>query len=78
VKAEEVYNIAIYLPQEELERLSTFISNRLQKNVLQKTKKVKPKLITEEEAFQFVLKTVFKRNYHQKKATFANETVNFY
>jgi hypothetical protein len=62
VKAEEVYNIAIYLPQEELERLSTFISTRLQKSVLQKPKRVKSKLITEEEALQYILKTVFKRN----------------
>ena len=62
MKAEEVYNISIYLPEKELERLSAFISNRLKKCVLQNPKKVKPKLITEDEATQFILKTVFKVN----------------
>ena len=53
MKAEEVYNIAINLPEKELERLYAL----LQKNVC---KPIKKKLITDEEARNYILKTVFK------------------
>ncbi|WP_333877721.1 hypothetical protein [Flavobacterium sp.] len=60
MRAEEVYNIAIHLPEKELERLYTLLSSKVVKQ--QRDKPVKKKLITDEEARKFILKTVFKCN----------------
>ena len=59
MKAEEVYNIAIHLTDEELNRLCTLLTNRLKKKTKVKTKKVKLKLITDQEAREYVLRVVF-------------------
>jgi len=60
MKAEEVYNIAIYLPEKELVRLYTLLQRDILKGSDKKLKPVKRKLISEEEAMNYVLKTVFK------------------
>jgi hypothetical protein len=62
LKAEEVYNIAIHLPEKELERLYTLLAKNVCK--MQKThcKTTKRKLVTDEEAKRYILKTVFKIN----------------
>lgn len=60
MRAEEVYNIAIHLPEKELERLYTLLEQRICKKPKRVCKPVKKKLITEEEARRFILKTVFK------------------
>ena len=61
MKAEEVYNIAIHLPEKEMERLYTFLETKLKRRVRLKTKIIKPKLITDTEARVYILKTVFGR-----------------
>jgi len=60
MKAEEVYNIAIYLPEKELERLYTLLRKKMHHNSITVCKPVKKKLITEEEATNYILKTVFR------------------
>ncbi len=62
MRAEEVYNIAIHLPEKELDKLYAFIGKKLvaKQKVICKT--IKRKLITEEEARRYILKTVFKTN----------------
>ncbi len=60
MKAEEVYNIAIHLPEKELERLYTLLEQRIYKNPKPVCKHIKKKLITDEEARRFILRTVFK------------------
>lgn len=60
MKAEEVYNIAIYLPEKELVRLYTLLQRDILKGSDKKLKPFRRKLITEEEAMNYVLKTVFK------------------
>lgn len=59
MRAEEVYNIAIHLPEKELDRLYAFIGKKLvtKQKVICKT--IKRKLITEEEARRYVLRVVF-------------------
>lgn len=59
MKAEEVYNIAIYLPEKELERLYTLLEKHGCKNKKHVFKRAKKKLITDEEARSYILKTVF-------------------
>lgn len=61
MRAEEVYNIAIHLPEKEMERLYTFLETKLKKRVGLKVKVIKPKLITDKEAREYILKTVFGR-----------------
>lgn len=60
MKAEEVYNIAIHLPEKELERLCTLLEKRDCKKENNTCKLIKQKLITDEEARRYLLKTVFK------------------
>jgi hypothetical protein len=60
MRAEEVYNIAIHLPEKELERLYTLLGDKVVKQKKKNDKPVKKKLITEEEARKFILRTVFK------------------
>jgi hypothetical protein len=60
MKAEEVYNIAIHLPEKELERLYTLLESKFFKKQKAHCKTVKKILITEEEARWYILKTVFK------------------
>ncbi len=62
MRAEEVYNIAIYLPEKELERLYTLLEKRFCKKQNKYCKPIKKKLITDEEARRYILKTVFKIN----------------
>ncbi len=60
MKAEEVYNIAIYLPEKELERLYALLEKSICKKANTVCKHAKKKLITDEEARKYILKTVFK------------------
>ncbi len=60
MRAEEVYNIAIYLPEKELERLYSLLQNKVCKKQNKNCKTIKKKLITDEEARKYILKTVFK------------------
>ena len=60
MNAEEVYNIAIYLSEKELERLYTLLEKRVCKKKNHVYKRAKKKLITDEEARRYILKTVFK------------------
>jgi hypothetical protein len=62
LKAEEVYNIAIHLPEKELERLYTLLEKKVCKKQKTYCKTTKRKLITDEEAKRYILKTVFKIN----------------
>jgi len=59
MKAEEVYNIAIYLPEKELDRLYTLLSKKVGKSSRTVCKPKKRKLITDEEATNYILRTVF-------------------
>lgn len=60
MRAEEVYNIAIHLPEKELERLYTLLGDKVVKQKKKNDKPIKKKLITDEEARNFILRTVFK------------------
>jgi len=60
MKAEEVYNIAIYLPEKELVRLYTLLEKKVCKRSIKTCKPIKKKLIADEEARRYILKTVFK------------------
>jgi hypothetical protein len=60
MKAEEVYNIAIHLPEEELLRLYALLEKKTSKKQKSLCKPVKKILITEEEARLYILRTVFK------------------
>jgi len=60
MRAEEVYNIAIHLPEKELERLYTLLGDKVVKQEKKHCKLVKKKLITDEEARNFILRTVFR------------------
>ena len=60
MRAEEVYNIAIYLPEKELERLYALLEKKVCKRQSKYCKTIKKKLITDEEARRYILKTVFK------------------
>lgn len=62
MRAEEVYNIAIHLPEKELERLYTLLEKRVCNAKKVYCKPTKKKLITDEEARRYLLKTVFKKN----------------
>lgn len=56
----EVYVIANYLPERELEKLYTLIKNKVCKTQNRNCKTEKRKLITDEEDTTYLLKTVFK------------------
>ncbi len=60
MKAEEVYNIAIHLPEKELERLYTLLEQKVCKKQERVCKSAKKKLITDEVARNYILTTVFK------------------
>jgi len=60
MRAEEVYNIAIHLPEKELERLYTLLGDKVVKQKKKNYKPIKKKLITDEEAREFILRTVFR------------------
>lgn len=55
--AENIYSIAIHLPEKELEKLYTMLGNKV--NTIPKLKKTKTKLITDKEAINYLLKNVF-------------------
>ncbi len=57
MRAEEVYNIAIHLPEKELERLYTLVGKKMNSVTLSKTKK--RILVTDKEAIDYLLKNVF-------------------
>ena len=67
MRAEEVYNIAIHLPEKELERLYTLLKHSVCKHQHQHQhlacKPPKKKLITDEEARNYILKTVFRIHF---------------
>jgi|GEM_PF-1207727 len=60
MRAEEIYNIALHLPEKELERLYTLLGDKVVKQKKKHCKPIKKKLITDEEAREFILRTVFK------------------
>lgn len=60
MRAEEVYNIAIHLPEKELERLYTLLNKKVCKEKKTVCKRAKKKLITDNEARNYILTTVFK------------------
>ena len=60
MRAEEVYNIAIYLPEKELERLYTLLEKHVCIKIDTSCKPPKKKLISDQEARIYILKTVFK------------------
>lgn len=62
MKAEEVYNIAIYLPEKELERLYALLEKTVCKKKDHVCKRAKKKLITDEEARRYILRNVFRVN----------------
>ena len=60
MKAEEVYNIAIHLPERELERLYTLLSKHACNQPKAACKPSKKKLVNDEEVRRYILTTVFK------------------
>lgn len=60
MKAEEVYNIAIHLPEKELERLCTLLEKRVCNIKKVCCKPPKKKFITDEEARNYLVRTVFR------------------
>lgn len=62
MRAEEVYNIAIHLPEKELERLYALLNKKVCKKQERVCKPIKKKLITDQEARNYILTTVFKIN----------------
>ena len=63
MKAEEVYNIAVHLPEKELERLYTLLKHSVCKHQHLACRPPKKKLITDEEARNYILKTVFRIHF---------------
>lgn len=57
--AENIYTIAIHLPEKELEKLYIMLGKKV--NQTPKNKKVKQSPITREEAIQYLLKNVFSK-----------------
>jgi len=57
--AEEVYSIAIHLPEKELNKLYIMIGNKV--NVDPKFKKTKKQTLTRQEAIDYLLKNVFSK-----------------
>ncbi|WP_298303790.1 hypothetical protein [Flavobacterium sp.] len=55
--AENIYTIAIHLPEKELEKLYIMLGKKV--NQTPKKKKVKQSPITREDAIQYLLKNVF-------------------
>jgi hypothetical protein len=58
--AENIYSIAIHLPEQELEKLYSMLDKKV--NTLNSLKKSKRKLITDEEAVEYLLKNVFSKH----------------
>lgn len=56
--AENIYTIAMHLPEKELERLYIMLGKKAKQ--FPKKKKAKQSSITKEEALQYLLATVFK------------------
>lgn len=57
MKAEEVYNIVLHLPEKEMEKLYAMIGKKINSVSISKTKK--RILITDKEAIDYLLKNVF-------------------
>lgn len=57
--AEEVYSIAIHLPEKELKKLYTMLGNKI--NINPKFKKKKKQTLTRQEAIDYLLKSVFSK-----------------
>lgn len=60
MRAEEVYNIAIHLPEKELERLYALLEKNVCKEKKTVCKPAKRKLISDNEARNYILSKVFK------------------
>lgn len=60
MRAEEVYNIAINLPEKELDRLYAFIGKKQVAKQKINCKEVKKKLITDKETRKFILRPVLR------------------
>lgn len=59
MKADDVFNIAIHLDESELIKLNNLIQNRLKLTGNRK----KNKVLTKEEAIEYLLKTVFNKKH---------------
>ena len=60
MKAEEVNNIAIHLPEKELERLYNLLEKHVCNITTAACKRPKKKLVSDEEVRRYILTTVFK------------------
>ena len=60
MKAEEVYNIAIHLSDNELERLFSLLKNKVKYIPNKVRRPFRKKLISDEAAREYLLKTLFK------------------
>lgn len=56
--AENIFTIAIHLPEKELERLCIMLNKKVNQNTLPKKRKKSP-IITREDAIEYLLKNVF-------------------
>jgi len=57
--AENIYTIAMHLPEKELEKLYIMLAKKV--NQTPKKRKVKQSQLTREEAIQYLLKNVFSK-----------------
>lgn len=60
MKAETVFNVALNLSDDELKKLYTLIAGKLNVKTIIKKRPLKKPLISEDEAIEYLLKTVFK------------------
>lgn len=57
--AENIFTIALHLPEEELERLYVMLDEKVNSKSI--TKRKKKKMITDKEAIDYLLKNVFSK-----------------
>lgn len=57
--AENIYNIAIHLPEKEMEKLLDMLTKKV--NTISITKPRKQKILTDKEAIKYLLKNVFSK-----------------
>jgi hypothetical protein len=57
--AETVFDIAIHLPEKELEKLYTMLSKKINPYALEKSKR--KQLFTDKEAIEYLLKNLFSK-----------------
>ena len=57
--AENVFNIAIYLPEKEMEKLLDMLNKKV--NIISISKAKRTKIFTDKEAIDYLLKNVFSK-----------------